>query len=83
MVLKIQDHGCGIEESELPTLFEPFIRSSGTRRRVIDGIGLGLSIVKRLSKVLQCDLTVKSRPGEGSCFMIQFPLVKSLDVNGA
>jgi len=44
-----------------------------TRRRGIDGVGLGLSIAKRLAEVFGGDLTVESQRQHGSCFTLTFP----------
>ncbi len=72
--LEVEDRGYGLEEQELDGLFEPFCRSPEARRRGIDGVGLGLSIAKRLSEVLGGDLAVVSRPNQGSCFTLRFPM---------
>lgn len=69
--LTIVDHGFGIEEVDIATIFDPFSRSEEARRRGIDGVGLGLSIAMRLAETLHGDLTVTSHPGEGSCFTLQ------------
>jgi two-component system OmpR family sensor kinase len=70
--LKVKDQGFGIEESDVSNLFMPFCRSEGARHRGIEGVGLGLSIAKRLSDVLGADLSVTSQVGRGSCFTARF-----------
>lgn len=70
--VKVKDCGCGFADDEIASLFEPFFRSPETRRRGIDGVGLGLSIAKRLAEVFGCDLTVESLKQQGSCFTLTF-----------
>ena len=71
--VNVKDHGCGFGKDELVSLFEPFFRSPDTRQRGIDGVGLGLSIAKRLAEVFGGDLTVESQKQHGSCFTLKFP----------
>jgi len=71
--VKVKDSGCGFGKEELASLFEPFFRTPETRRRGIDGVGLGLSIAKRLAEVFGGDLTVESQKQHGSCFTLTFP----------
>jgi signal transduction histidine kinase len=70
--VKVEDQGCGIDESDLANLFVPFYRSADARRRGIEGVGLGLSIAQRLAGIFGGELTVSSRPRQGSCFIIRF-----------
>jgi len=73
--LSVEDQGCGIEPGDLPHLFEPFCRSESARIRGVDGVGLGLSIAKRLADVFGGTVSSSSRPGQGSTFTVQLPLV--------
>ena len=75
--VKVEDKGCGIEVTDLATLFIPFCRSAEARRRGIEGVGLGLSIAKRLAEVFNAELTVVSRSSQGSCFILRFSLAVS------
>lgn len=67
----VEDRGWGIAEADIPRLFTPFCRSEEVRRRGVDGVGLGLSIAARLAKSFGGQLRATSRPGHGSCFLIQ------------
>lgn len=77
VTVQVTDHGCGITGADLPHLFTPFFRSEETRRRGIEGAGLGLSIARRLAHLFGGDLTVTSEPGRGSCFTLRLPAASS------
>jgi CheY-like chemotaxis protein/anti-sigma regulatory factor (Ser/Thr protein kinase) len=66
----IEDTGYGIEPALLDRIFDEFFRVDSTRN-MHDGLGLGLSIVKRLCKISKTELTVKSTPGAGTIFTLQ------------
>ncbi|QWE00088.1 hybrid sensor histidine kinase/response regulator [Polynucleobacter sp. JS-Mosq-20-D10] len=68
--ITIEDEGCGIDATLLDKIFEEFFRVDSTRN-MHDGLGLGLSIVKRLCKISNTDLSVKSTLGSGSTFSLQ------------
>jgi signal transduction histidine kinase len=81
--LTIEDCGCGIEESDLPHVFEPFYRSPHALRQVAAGVGLGLAIAKRLAETFGGSLAVRSTLGKGSIFTISLRAVPPLHENGA
>lgn len=70
----IEDEGIGISESQLKILFEPFTQVDETTTRQFGGVGLGLSISKRLAERLNGDMVVKSEEGAGSTFTISLPV---------
>jgi signal transduction histidine kinase len=74
--IRIKDRGCGIAEADLPNLFTPFFRCEESRRQGIDGIGLGLSIARRLARLFGGELSVASRVGLGSCFTLRLPTAR-------
>lgn len=65
----VADTGMGMSEEFLERLFDPFVRSSRTAR--IEGTGLGLSITKGLVDQMEGEISVTSRVGEGSCFLVE------------
>jgi len=72
LLLRFEDDGIGISAEVLEHLFEPFF----TTRAGQGGTGLGLSIVEhQVRKMLGGRISVRSEPGQGSCFEIQIPLV--------
>jgi two-component system, OmpR family, phosphate regulon sensor histidine kinase PhoR len=73
VVLEVQDSGIGIPRDEQPRVFERFYRVDKARSRELGGTGLGLSIVKHLVQSLQGRITLESRPGVGSTFLVYLP----------
>lgn len=71
--INISDTGCGIEESMINKVFEPFIQNDGVKK-VEGGSGLGLAISKNLMKLLGGTIKVQSKLGEGSEFQVSFPV---------
>lgn len=69
LVIEVRDTGCGIAESEQQQIFNQFFRADRTRA-LHDGLGLGLSIVKRLCELIGADIRVFSEVGVGSCFTV-------------
>jgi signal transduction histidine kinase/CheY-like chemotaxis protein len=72
-VLSIADTGCGIETAEHERVFEEFYQINNPERDRARGLGLGLSIVKRLVDLLGIELSMTSAPGQGTRFALQLP----------
>lgn len=68
VLVEITDDGIGIEEKNLPRLFERFYRTDSSRSRQIGGSGLGLAIVKHIVEAHQQTINVRSTEGLGSTF---------------
>ena len=69
---QIKDTGIGMSEDYLPTLFDSFSREYNTTIGKVSGTGLGMSIVKNLVDMMDGDICVKSKLGEGTCFTLTF-----------
>lgn len=76
IVFEVNDEGIGIEESKLDKIFEPFEQLDFSRNRQYGGIGLGLSITKKLVSLLNGSIEVKSKLNEGSLFVVKVPFEK-------
>ncbi|NVJ92360.1 MAG: HAMP domain-containing histidine kinase [Methylocystaceae bacterium] len=64
MSIEVHDAGPGIEAEELERVFEPFVRLRPLDLGTGEGLGLGLSIVKRMSALLGLSLRIRSTPGK-------------------
>jgi PAS domain S-box-containing protein len=73
LAFKVEDTGMGIPANELETIFQPFEQSGDTQQR-FGGSGLGLSISRKLVRLMGGDITVESKPGEGSTFRFELEL---------
>ena len=81
VVIAVKDTGIGISPSDLPRIFERFYRCDQSRSE--PGIGLGLSLAKAIARAHGGDITVISRPNEGSTFTITLPTPKPSERRGA
>ena len=68
ILVEVKDDGIGIDENDIPRIFERFYRVDKHRSRESGGSGLGLAIVKHLLEIHEQGINVISKPGEGSTF---------------
>jgi signal transduction histidine kinase len=71
--LTITDTGIGIEAGHLDRIFDPFWQVEQKATRRAGGTGLGLSVSRRLARLLGGDVLVTSEPGHGSAFTVVLP----------
>lgn len=71
--LIIEDNGIGIPEEDIPRIFERFYRVDKSRSNIIEGSGLGLSIVKHIVILFGGSIEVESELGKGSRFTVILP----------
>ena len=73
MQFRVIDTGIGLTAEQIAGLFEPFGQADSSTTREYGGTGLGLAISKRLAEMLGGNITVQSKPGEGSEFCLSIP----------
>jgi signal transduction histidine kinase/DNA-binding response OmpR family regulator len=71
--LSVRDTGIGIPVDKIQILFEEFRQADDSTTRNFGGTGLGLAITRRFCEMMGGNITVESRPGEGSTFTINLP----------
>lgn len=71
--LQIEDTGIGISADELPLIFESFFRGQMLSQLNVPGIGMGLTIVKRIVDFHGGKISVQSQPDKGSTFLVRLP----------
>lgn len=70
---EIIDTGIGIEESKLDSIFEPFHQTDSSTQRAHSGLGLGLTVARRMADLIGGTVSVNSKPGVGTRVMMRFP----------
>ncbi|HYF81417.1 MAG TPA: HAMP domain-containing sensor histidine kinase [Clostridia bacterium] len=70
--LKVSDNGIGIDEKDLPYVFDVFYRADKSRRRDTGGSGIGLYIVRKIIELHGWSISVKSEAKAGTEFLIEF-----------
>jgi CheY-like chemotaxis protein len=77
VIVQVWDTGIGIPEHKRREVFQEFQRLE-QGARVARGLGLGLSIVERIARVLDHAVELHSDPGRGSCFAVDVPMTQAL-----
>jgi signal transduction histidine kinase/CheY-like chemotaxis protein len=72
--VEVWDTGRGIALDQQDRVFQEYVQIGNPERDRTKGLGLGLAIVRRLTELLGCPLTLHSEPGRGSCFAVAVPL---------
>jgi signal transduction histidine kinase len=76
-VVTVRDTGIGIPAELLPRVFEMFTQGDWARDRTQGGLGIGLTLVKRIVELHSGTVTVHSDgPGQGSAFIVRLPVVR-------
>jgi CheY-like chemotaxis protein len=73
-VIRVADTGIGMSPALLPRIFDPFVQGESTRHRAKGGLGIGLTLVKRLVEMHDGAIGARSDgPGRGSTFTVRLP----------
>jgi two-component system, OmpR family, sensor kinase len=73
LVIRVRDHGTGIDAVDQKRVFEPFFRADRSRDRATGGVGLGLTLASRIVAAHGGELTLESSDANGSCFLVRVP----------
>ena len=80
-VVSVSDTGIGIPAADLPHIFDLFAQVSAHRNRAQGGLGIGLSLVRKLIEMHKGTVSACSPgAGGGSTFIVRIPLIRSVDV---
>ena len=74
LLFQIKDNGVGIAEEKQSDIFDLFEQEDGSGTRAHQGAGLGLAIVKQLAVLMGGDISLQSKPGQGSVFSLNIPV---------
>ncbi|HOP28252.1 MAG TPA: transporter substrate-binding domain-containing protein [Spirochaetota bacterium] len=81
LVISVSDTGVGIPPDKMKEIFKPFAQIKGEGEAKNRGLGLGLSIVRLIIKMMDGTIDVVSKPGIGSTFTVKIPCVARVDEN--
>ena len=73
MLLSVTDTGIGMAEADIPRAFEPFSQLDSSLARRFEGSGLGLHLSRALAEAQGAELSLRSRPGEGTTALLRIP----------
>ena len=74
LVIRVQDDGRGIPPGDLPRIFDRFTQIDGSSTRTHGGVGLGLHLVRELTRRAGGDVGVESEVGRGTTFTVRIPI---------
>lgn len=83
ITVQVADTGCGIDEHDLPRVFDRFYRGEKSREDYSGNAGLGLAIAKRVMELHGSTISVSSKPGAGAVFEFAVPVLDAGDQRSA
>ncbi|HMV29878.1 MAG TPA: ATP-binding protein, partial [Anaerolineales bacterium] len=76
--IEVWDTGIGIKADDLSHIFQPFIQLNSGLARESSGTGLGLALVAQMARLHGGSITVRSKIGKGSSFILSLPWTPEL-----
>lgn len=73
--IRVRDTGIGIPKEKCDIIFERFVQVDTSLRRISEGSGMGLAIVKRMVELHNGTIRVESEEGKGTTFIIELPII--------
>ncbi len=70
---EVSDTGIGIEKNKIDSIFEPFHQADASIHRSFSGLGLGLTVARRMAEILGGKLEITSKPNVGTRVVMKFP----------
>ena len=83
ILFSVSDTGVGIPDGARELIFEKFAQGDSSDKRLHEGAGLGLYIVKKFTELLGGKVSVESEIGKGSCFTVTIPAQTSVNPHAA
>ena len=80
LTIDVADTGIGMNAEAQRRVFDPFVQADNSVTRRFGGTGLGLSISRKFAHAMGGDITLTSKPGEGSCFSVVLPVALGADM---
>lgn len=72
--LIVKDNGIGIAPEKVPHIFDRFYQVDDSHTRLVEGSGIGLALTRDMVELMNGEITVASKPGEGTTFTILLPI---------
>jgi signal transduction histidine kinase len=81
IMLAVEDTGIGMNEEEIALATQPFVQADLSDSRAHGGVGLGLSLARKLTLLHGGELEIHSSPGEGTTMLVRLPRNQLIDIN--
>lgn len=78
VVITVEDNGCGMDDNDIPYIFERFYKTDKSRNRSTGGAGIGLTITRAIVQLHGGTIHVESKKGVGSLFKVTIPANKQI-----
>ncbi|MCQ0970505.1 ATP-binding protein [Paracoccus sp. TK19116] len=78
---RVRDTGIGIAPEDQERVFEDFVTLDASFNRNVEGTGLGLGIVRRLTRLMKGNIRIESERGQGACFVLTLPFANQPEMS--